>query len=308
MLSQYERWIHVHQVGLEARPQIDDVADLNTVLTHISPRVRSGEAVKVINANTAAIRLSKLRLRDDRAEMLVQYADTTVTDPAFSELGTGKLRVEPKLEGEGIAVSAHAVISTVPSPSGRYLCMVEHVPGLPSSRISELLTHLIKEFVALEFTDVDDQTKSYRMYPRFDGLLRQRLADDLENGGYLSEIELYDDGNDAAPIDEDPFFEKRRSVQVKIKNKPTGDIAAAIIQRVRGRYAPMGYTKMRIRLRTDGVTKGVVVPPHLEQALEAVSIRQHPYKSKTPLPQCAERLNGLFVAAMWEKLQEEFGG
>lgn len=44
--------------------------------------------------------------------MLIQLCDKNGSDPVFGELTTGNLRVEPKLAGEGIAVSCHIVIST----------------------------------------------------------------------------------------------------------------------------------------------------------------------------------------------------
>jgi len=49
---------------------------------------------------------------DDQAILLLQLCDKNGSDPVFGELTTGNLRVEPKLAGEGIAVSSHIVIST----------------------------------------------------------------------------------------------------------------------------------------------------------------------------------------------------
>lgn len=78
---------------------------------------------------------------NETVTMLIQYADGDVTDPTFLHMKKRSLRKEPKKDGEGVAVSAHVVISTKPHDvlGLFYRVLVEEVPGLRRSKIAPFL-------------------------------------------------------------------------------------------------------------------------------------------------------------------------
>ena len=156
------------------------------------PRFERGESVKLINRETAAIRIQQLRMdvHGGTAHFLLNYSDMNTTDPVFGNLQTGKLRLEPKLEGEGIAVSAHMVVLLDPEPTtGTYLVALEDVLGVGRTKLSPFLTSEFRAVSDFPFRDIDDQIKRSRPVVEILGRPSQQLRDDL-NAGRLSEIEL----------------------------------------------------------------------------------------------------------------------
>src|SRR5690349_15777065 len=112
MLGAWERWVFVYDLQLVPKPAGAPLIPLRAAIDQLLPRYESGECVKLINKDTAAIRIQELRIDETSAtaQFLINYSDTNTADPVFGELRTGKLRSEPKLDGEGIAVSAHMLI------------------------------------------------------------------------------------------------------------------------------------------------------------------------------------------------------
>src|SRR5690606_7786952 len=171
MLDLWERWAQFHELYIESEPFEAPTIDFSTLVPHWVQRIKAKQSVKMINKETAAIRVIDANYDTQKkvVVLLLQYADTNVTDPAFSDLKTGKLRVEPKLDGEGIAVSAHLVISTVPHDSLRkkYKLLLEEVPGLGRSTVSPFIRSELKEIAKdlFEYKDPDDNNKMKKYLP-----------------------------------------------------------------------------------------------------------------------------------------------
>src|SRR5690349_6653268 len=148
MLGAWERWIFIYDIMLTPLPEGAPLIPLRSIIEQLVPRYERGESVKLLNRETAAIRIQQLRIHEQSSttQLLINYADTQAVDPVFGHLETGELRLEPKLEGEGIAVSAHMLISLEPHPtSGTYLVALEDVPGVGRSKLAPFLTSEFKE-------------------------------------------------------------------------------------------------------------------------------------------------------------------
>ncbi|EML4352307.1 hypothetical protein [Enterobacter hormaechei] len=156
MLSDYERWVFVYDLTIKPKhPSAPEIA-LKDALIRLKSVFEAGKAVKMYFNETRAMRLSDLQINNysKKASLLIQMCDKNASDPVFSELKSGSLRVEPKMDGEGIAVSAHVVISMQPNKDSThsYLMLVEDVPGIGRTALKSFLQALMKEaFDGMEF-------------------------------------------------------------------------------------------------------------------------------------------------------------
>lgn len=114
MLSNNERWVSFFDFAFRPSHIAAPDIPITDTLNRLKSLVDNGNAVKLYNGGTRAVRISQMTyaIGDDQAILLLQLCDKNGSDPVFGELTTGNLRVEPKLAGEGIAVSSHIVIST----------------------------------------------------------------------------------------------------------------------------------------------------------------------------------------------------
>ncbi|HAW6653148.1 TPA: hypothetical protein JKC18_004319, partial [Salmonella enterica subsp. enterica serovar Enteritidis] len=114
VLSNNERWVSFFDFAFTPTHAAAPSIPIEDILKKLKVLVSSGSAVKLYNHRSRALRISEMKysIGDSQATLLIQLCDKNGSDPVFGELTTGNLRVEPKLAGEGIAVSCHIVIST----------------------------------------------------------------------------------------------------------------------------------------------------------------------------------------------------
>jgi len=206
-------------------------------------------AVHIFDKNTKALRLRECKIDEKQklVHLLVNYADTNLTDPAFENLETGDLRIEPKLRGEGIAVSTHLTIDLVPkSPKEPiYAAYLEDVPGIGRTKLVPFLTSIAKQ-AGINFPWTDPNKKERKSRPSFTlvGAQSQKLKDDLK-AGRLSWIELSKHHVDSRFDEEGILEEDRRTIVLKVK-KNMKDKAVDLINRVRKKARDEGYTDMKV--------------------------------------------------------------
>jgi hypothetical protein len=225
MLGTRERWVFIYDLKLSPLPEGAPLILLRPAMERLIPRYERGESVKLLNEETAAVRIQRLRIDEESltVQLLINYADTRAVDPVFGHLETGDLRLEPKLEGEGIAVSAHMLISLEPHPnSGTYLVALEDVPGVGRSKLAPFLTSEFKAVADFPFRDVDDRVKRSRPRAEILGHPSQQLRDDL-NAGTLSEIELVRVNLEHGDFDEEGYLqEESRTVRLRARARLRG--------------------------------------------------------------------------------------
>ena len=112
MINEKQRWIYFYDKLLKSYPEDAPYFNMYEIMKELHDRQQQGNSVKLINNETAAIRINEMRFDEANSTvcLLIQYADKTVSDPVFSNLQTGEIRVEPKLDGEGVAISAHMLV------------------------------------------------------------------------------------------------------------------------------------------------------------------------------------------------------
>jgi hypothetical protein len=157
MLDKHDRWIHYYTASLQTVPLGGPRYNIQEAFENIEAEFHKNLCYKMVDKNTACIRVTGVKFRKDRSmvALLMQYSDSNAADPSFSQLKSGKLRQEPKLDGEGIAVSAHVVMNLVPMPGKplEFLMLLEDVPGIGKTRILPFLNGILKKTLSRTFVD-----------------------------------------------------------------------------------------------------------------------------------------------------------
>lgn len=288
----------------EEAPQLwlrDELASLQGVF-------EAGHAVQLLNRESAAIRVRDLRLdRDnDILFLLLAYADKNVTDPVFETLENGDLRTEPKLEGEGVAVSAHMAIDLRPNEVGvsSYRALLEDVPGIGRSKIAPFLTSLYRQAPRIQWAAPDGSVKNCRPQFDIDGRMSDTLSNDLREGR-LSMIELVQHHVDGDGFDEEgAIVEQVRTLRLSIAPQGVGEQAIELINRVRGRARELGYPNMKVRW-THGRQKTAEFGTAREDAGDVLVFKTTEIRSENPLSQCDAEIQEDRIERLRELLLEE---
>lgn len=219
--------------------------------------VDAGNAVKLYNVRTRAVRISEMTYTDGDTEavLLLQLCDQNGSDPVFGELNTGNLRVEPKLAGEGIAVSSHIVISTavVQHTADHHKTLVESVPGISKSIIEPFLNAMIKDaFTGLEFKNPATKANC-QLRPKLTIYSHgsQTILDAL-NGARLHNVKLVSTRKQGG-LDQTAYTElSERSVRYKIVRQPPLADKKRLLEILRRKGQQSGYSKVSISYSKNG--------------------------------------------------------
>lgn len=257
MLSNNERWVSFFDFALTPTHSAAPSIPIEDVLTKLNVLVGSGNAVKLYNSGSRALRISEMKYTagGSQATLLIQLSDKNGSDPVFGELTTGNLRVEPKLAGEGIAVSCHIVISTavVKHTTDHYKTLVESVPGISKSILEPFLNAMLREaFVGCEFKN--PATKAICQHrPKLDIYSHgsQTLMDALK-GAKLHNVKLVSTTRKGG-LDQTPYTNlSERSVRYKIVKQPPAQYKERLLEILRKKGQRSGFNKVSISYSKDG--------------------------------------------------------
>ncbi|UNK65232.1 hypothetical protein MNO08_21315 [Pseudomonas simiae] len=302
MLELNQRWVHFYGVTLQSAPDDAPLFELENCLQILKQNFKDGSLHKLIHKGTACVRISHLHINKKyrRASFLFQYADSKISDPAFSDLVSGELRSEPKLQGEGIAVSAHAVIYLDPiKPNGlEYLMLLEDAPGIGKTKLTPFMNTLLKSYMTREYDSVDGGVLNCYPVIGFDHLASQSLLEDLERGE-LRFVELFKNQT-IQELDEDPFLDKvTTTVKIKAVSNAHGQPAVDFINRAKDLGNEKGYPEMRVVFkRPEGKQRSVRMSTLREDAGDAVFGRMELVTTDYDLPQCAAEMDQEFLKKM----------
>ncbi|EPC1579751.1 TPA: hypothetical protein ACWR42_003249 [Escherichia coli] len=257
VLSNNERWISFFDFAFTPTHAAAPNIPIEDILTKLKLLVTSGNAVKLYNNRSRALRISEMKYSTGAAQatLLVQLCDQNGSDPVFGELTTGNLRVEPKLAGEGIAVSCHIVISTsiVANTADHYKTLVESVPGISKSVLEPFFNAMLREaFAGCEFKNPATRAMcQHRPKLEIYSHGSQTLMDALK-GAKLHNVKLVSTKRNGG-LDQSTYTElSERSVRYKIIKQPPLKDKERLLKILRKKGQQSGYTKVSISYSKDG--------------------------------------------------------
>lgn len=307
MLDQLKRWIFFYDIRIEPSSDIGPSIPMPYIMDNLLVRQNDGDAVKLINNETAAIRINDMKIdkKNKIAFLLIQYSDKSVADPAFGNLITGELRVEPKLEGEGIAVSAHLAISLDPieQRGNVYLSLIEEVTGISRSKITPFFNSEFRHSCRFKFTDPNGKKRSCRPLAKMYGHPSQSLIDDLKRGE-LRHIELINLMHKEDAFDEEGYTKEiHRSIKLKVNKNCDGNTAQRLLQKIRLLAKNDGYHEMRVTYhRWEGKDRTVPFSTIKDDIKEKLFTRVELCRVRKPIPQCSPKLRKDIMDFMIENL------
>lgn len=311
MLKSHERWILYYEQKLKRYPEDAPQMPLSDIVKDIAARVEKKESFQILREGTCAIRIQDIEIDNQNqiATILINLSDKNVSDPVFANLTSGELRIEPKLDGEGIALSAHMCIS-LEEQNGLpdvYFCCIESVVGLTRSIIEPFLTHEIKEATSFSFKNEDGRVLKCRPIVDMNVYMSKTLQEDLERGSLLG-VELYSN-EPVKDFDEDTFVkETRSSILVKTK-RLSGEDAFSFIDRMKGYAKSNGFSDIKIRFEEParGRHKSVWTGSDKEDLRDIVYGKDKLIGVKHSLDQCSEKIHQELATEMKKIVLEARG-
>lgn len=257
MINNKERWVYFYDYKFTPYPKGSNNIPLKDLLSGLETLVDNNEAVKFYNHMTSALRITSMDVTDEKTiTLLIQLADKNISDPAFSDIEKGNLRVVEKAIGEGVAITAHIIISCEPYMNRNiYLVTIEKVPGINSARIASFLTAIFKIIRNNENIRVKDEKGKNRIhFPQItaSGHTSESLKSDLEHGTLRGFEFISYDTSENDGFDEETYLKPReRSLKIGVSRFESGEAAWKIIKSAANVFNKNNYDRMRVNVRKE---------------------------------------------------------
>ncbi|MBG5881522.1 hypothetical protein I4990_00950 [Providencia alcalifaciens] len=293
MLSNLERWVLFFDFCI--KPSNDEAPHLP--FSQIAPRIvalfERGEATRLYLNGQRAFRISDIALEDGHITLLIQLADKRVADPVFSNLESGDLREESKLEGEGIAVSCHMIIKTEPTGASadRYKAVVESVPGITKSTFEPFINWILNESYANEEFISPISRRKLRLKPVMSVVSHaSKTLEDTLAGSRLQGIRLVSTSR-VDGMDKNPYTEvTESSIKFKVTKQPGRTSRPRLLSSIRARGHREGYNRIIISYSKDGKQSSVDLSVN-EDAATKLFTRQEKVVIPDGIKQCEPSIN-----------------
>jgi hypothetical protein len=184
MQSSERRWAYYYDFHLKPFPEDAPVFELEDILGKVEDTWKKGNAVHQYRNKELTVRVKDFQKIKDFALLLINVSDIKATDPAFSNVETGAVRIEQKLDKEGIGAACHIIFSreSINGKKGWHLSIIEEVVGIPKSTIEQFLTHLFKISCSTNYKKLGSKSKDSnvcRPMAVFNGHASSSLKDSL---------------------------------------------------------------------------------------------------------------------------------
>ncbi len=260
--------------------------------------------VKTFKGGTIALRVRDIQIdeENDVAIILFVYVDKNVSDPAFGHLEKNIIRTEPKLEGEGIALSFHYILSLKKIPNIGYIAVKEQIPGLQSSYSLSFLRNYFKTF-GITKSDEDENISSW---PELiiDTLASQKLTDDVNTRGVISGLQLIKKYTPEKLDERAHMKENTHRISIKLE-KVGGEESLSIVERIINKYSQK-FPEARLTIkREEGKSYTVKTKADIHAVKELVYGKTEKIGVGASLPQCSEAIQRDLTTKMIKLLVAE---
>lgn len=297
MIKNDRRWIYLFDLDIA----VDSYDHINISMLEAAKKIqhlyKNNKALRFSNNEMLVTRISDFNINSDKntVEILIQLADANAANPVFSKLKTGTLREEKKQTDEGMAVSAHMIISTKPVRANgtQYITLLEDVTGISRTLLKPFITMLFKQaFENESYIDPDTkEKKSIVIRPDLQGHADQKLEDLLDG----KPIQYFHVSNfeDKNHMDEDSYVQQiDSSIKLKLIKEPKDRIK--FIQKLKNTWRDKGFKDFRI-IYKEPISTGQKIQRSLklekqQDAATALFTAQEEIKLSEPLSQCEPKL------------------
>lgn len=304
ILEDYGRYVIDCDLELGRIPDDAPHIPLTQCLPYLLKLIDAGKAVYEFKKGEAVARiLSYEEVPNKSITLLFQLADTNASDPAFAKLETGVSRVVRKGDGEGLAATAHLVISLFFNDTATteiYTAVFEEVPGVTRTLIGAVMTALFHEVTDFEFDrDKDGKHSRCKCRPRVSliPLSAQNLSDCLKDGWLLGFSAVRKIKDQVLDEEGDIKIEESRLV---LKTKKSGaQRAIDLVKRTVSLVHKQGYTDLRIMYEDENKRKkSIPINPKRQDLQASVFIRSEYVHLPVRIEQCQSEIHTDLVKEM----------
>lgn len=239
--------------------------------------------------------------------LLFSYVNRKGADPGFKDIKTRKSRVETKKGDEGVAASAHLLVSLRGKKKGNkiyYPALIEDVTGLGKTKMQQAVTKIIRRKKNFSFSDGDGGKRSALPTFEMSGLDDEQVTEDASKGrlGYFVLIKerrdkpLFDESVDAVVT--------REEIKLKPSDTAVKGLKAKLVKLAKA-ASGRGYDKVRVQyVREDGKNRSITFGTHREDSEDFLIKRIEKIKlSKTTVSQIYTKPCDELVGAMADLLK-----
>ena len=233
MIDSNRRWAYYYDFNLVSVPADAPAFQMDTVLKNVEILWKNDEAVHKYSNGDITVRIADMNFVNGYTGVLIHLSDIKASDPAFSNIKTGDVRVEEKKDNEGIAVACHVLIKreSIPGKNNRYLAMIEEVKGLPRSMIETFLTAMLRSSCKTHYKSSTGASKEKECRPvlKLHGHPSQTLTQSMEKGA-LQGITLLKSSTGKYFDDNKELIEAETQLKLKVEGTPRGQHALDLIK------------------------------------------------------------------------------
>jgi len=306
MQSSERRWAYFYDFHLKPFPEDAPDFEFEEVLNKIEHTWKSGNAVNQYRNKELTVRVKDFKKTKDFALLLINVSDIKATDPAFSNVETGAVRVEQKLDNEGIAAACHIIFSreSLNEKKGWHLSIIEEVVGIPKSIIEQFLTHLFRESCATNYNKSGSKNKKgnvCRPMAIFNGHASSTLKNSLTHSS-LQGITLLNHNEGKFIDDDQELLMSEQVIRLKVTGAPSGNRAVDLIKKATAYGKKKNYDQVRVQY-TEVVAEETKINSKGEVKTRQVKKqRTVPFSSKE-----VDIANLLFTKSELIELKKEIG-
>ncbi|MEH6346024.1 MAG: hypothetical protein V7785_13115 [Bermanella sp.] len=251
MQSSERRWAYFYDFNLKTFPEGAPVFEFEDVLNKIEQAWKNGSAVNQYRNRELTIRVKDFKKVKGYALLLLNVSDIKATDPAFSNVETGAVRVEEKLDNEGIGAACHIIFSreSIDGKKGSHLSIIEEVVGIPKSIIEQFLTNLFKQSCATNYNKPGSKNKGghvCRPMAVFNGHASSTLKDSLARSS-LQGITLLNHNEGKFIDDNKELLMSEQVIKLKVTGAPSGNQAVDLIKKAAAYGKEKNYDEVRVQ-------------------------------------------------------------
>ena len=283
-IASNHRWIAVGKLALRNRKNAPHYAPeflVKDLVNALEDRITRDDFRRNYGRDSRLMWCDKLTEDNQYYRLILQVGDRNVTGMSFLNFKEFTTHDFEKEKEEGSHYASHILIRKAADGNGRYLILVEKVPGIYLSSIKDYFTwacnHVSYEKKA---NDDEGQVKTFR--PHFEVLGHQsKTIREALRTGVLRDVELirhhenYQDGLDEDPIIKEVAHETRFEVKRRVSEDQARSVFKTVLDLVTNtKYGSTDKTQMFVRIKAgNGQVKRTEVNYHGEDILEQAFIQ-----------------------------------
>ena len=309
-LSSKYRWIIVGKITIRNRknpPNFAPSFTLDDLIEAIKIRIDNYDGYRSYTGDDSRVMwCDNLEDIGEYCQLLIQTGDKNVSGVSFLDFNTLKSRDIEKHEYEGGHYASHVLIKKFPDEFGRYLVLVEKVPGIYLSSVKAHFGWLCNNSVCAKIeNDENDKPRKFKPVIEIDGCQSKTIFEALRDGT-LQDIEfvcpekVYEDGLDEEPIVKDGVYELRLEIKCRVSENQAHRLPSLINQYLQKNFGgKRDNTKVYIRIKTEEQQIKRTEIQNVDEFLEETFVQNEVVTNfKQPLTQRYENLRSEMIEKM----------